>query len=294
MKKSILCPKRLKNEVEETLKFPLVFGILFAMLTIFISGTVFADALDPFKGQSGTIKISGGTAHIPVMKVAAERIMQFNPDIQISIAGGGSGVGIKQVGEGLVDIGNSGRKAKDAEIETYGLKMFKWAIDGVGTVVNPNNSVQALTTGQLQDIFAGKITNWKTLSGEDREINLYTRDENSGTRAVFWKKALNKGTIAPKANVVVSNGAMKSAVANDPYAIGYVSVGHIDESVAPVALDGVTPTIETVKNGTYPVARGLYSNTKGEPAPLAALLIDYLFSPEGQQIVSEKGFVPVK
>ncbi len=285
---------RNNNSGNSGLKNCLMLGIVICVLGIFISGTVSADALDPFKGQSGIIKISGGTAHIPVMKAAAMRIMQFNPDIQISIAGGGSGVGIKQVGEGLVDIGNSGRKAKDAEIEKYGLKMFKWAIDGVGIVVNPKNPVQALTQGQLQDIFAGKITNWKALSGEDREINLYTRDESSGTRAVFWKKALNKGTIVPKANVVVSNGAMKSAVANDPYAIGYVSVGHIDDSVAPVALDGVIPTIETVKKGTYPVARGLYSNTKGEPAPLPGLLIDYLFSLEGQRIVAEKGFIPVK
>ncbi len=93
---------------------------------------------------------------------------------------------------------------------------------------------------------------------------------------------------------MVSNGAMKSAIANDPYAIGYVSVGNIDRSVVSVALDGVVPTIDTVKKGTYTIARGLYSNTKGEPDSLTKLLIDYLFSPEGQEIVSEKGFIPVR
>ncbi len=261
---------------------------------IFMAGSLYADALAPFKNVSGTIKIAGGTAHIPVMKEAAKRIMQTSGNIQITIAGGGSGAGIKQVGEGLVNIGNSGRKAKDEEIEKYGLKMFKWAIDGVGVVVNPANPVRSLTKQQLKDIFAGKITNWKTLSGPDRQINIYTRDNSSGTRAVFWKKAIDKGEIIPRANFVVSNGAMKSAVANDPYAIGYASVGHIDSSVAPVALDGIVPTIDTVKNGTYTIARGLYSNTKGEPDTLTRLLLDYLFSPEGQKIVSEKGFIPVR
>lgn len=271
-----------------------IIGISVIVMGIFMSANLFAGSLDSFKDLSGTIKISGGTAHIPVMKEAAKRVMQFNGNIQISIAGGGSGVGIKQVGEGLVNIGNSGRKAKDEEVEKYGLKMFKWAIDGVAIVVNPANPVKELTKQQLKDIFSGRISNWKDLAGADRTINVYTRDESSGTREVFWKKAIDKGDIIPQANVVVSNGAMKSAIANDPYSIGYVSVGHIDKSVAPVALDGIIPTIETVKSGSYTVSRGLYSNTKGEPDQLTKLFIDYLLSPEGQQIVSENGFIPVR
>jgi phosphate transport system substrate-binding protein len=250
--------------------------------------------LDDFDGETGTIRISGGTAHIPVMKEAAARIMGSHPGIHISIAGGGSGAGIKQVGEALVDIGNSGRAPSDEEVNKYGLKMFKWAIDGVGVVVNPKNPVQSLTTKQLKDIFEGTLVNWQQLGGSDKGINLYTRDEASGTREVFWKKALGKGDITATANVVPSNGAMKTAVANDPWGIGFVSVGHIDASVAPVALDGVVPTLETVRKGTYKVARGLYSNTKGEPTGLVRKFIDYLFSPEGQQIAADKGFIKVK
>lgn len=260
----------------------------------FFVSPCFSSTLDTFEGQSGTIKISGGTAHIPVMKEAAKRIITFNSDIQISIAGGGSGVGIKQVGEGLVDIGNSGRAPTDEEINKYQLKMFKWAIDGVGVVVNPKNNVKSLIKTQLVDIFSGKITNWKDLGGLDKTINVYTRDKASGTRAVFWKKALDKGEITDKANFVVSNGAMKSSISSDPYGIGYVSVGHIDESVAPVALDGVVPTLENVKQGEYKIARGLYSNTKGEPSGLTKKFIEYLFSNEGQQIAADKGFIPVK
>jgi phosphate transport system substrate-binding protein len=254
----------------------------------------FAGSLDVFKGEKGTVKISGGTAHIPVMKEAARLIMTANPDIQITIAGGGSGVGIKQVGEGLVDIGNTGRKPTDDEIKRYDLKLFLWAIDGVALIVNPNNKVRSLGKAQARDIYSGKIDNWKTLGGEDRKINIYTRDEASGTREVFWEKAIAKGTIAKSANVVVSNGAMKSAVSQDPYGIGYVSVGHIDKTVAPVTFDGVTPEIETVKSGKYTIARGLYSNTKGNPATLTKKFLDFLFTDEGQKIIAAKGFIPVK
>lgn len=251
-------------------------------------------ALDPFTGEKGNLRIAGGTAHIPVMKIAATQIMTHNPAIHISIAGGGSGVGIKQAGEGLVDIGNSGRMATDDEISRYNLTIHKWAIDGVAIVVNPANRVRALSQKQMMAIFSGAITNWRDVGGIDHHINLYTRDAGSGTRAVFWKKGLNKGAIAPAANFVVSNGAMKAAISQDPYGIGYVSIGHLNDSVAAVTFDGVQPNLTNVKSGKYPIARGLYSITKGEPAGLAKKLINYLLTPAGQKIVAEKGFVPVK
>jgi phosphate transport system substrate-binding protein len=266
----------------------------FSLLCLLMAALAHSSDLDAFVGQKGVLKIAGGTAHIPVMKEAAELIMTSNPDIRITIAGGGSGVGIKQVGEGLVEIGNSGRKPTDEEVSTYNLFMVKWAIDGVGVVVNPQNSVTALTASQLQDIFSGKIVNWQEVGGEDREINIYDRDAASGTREVFWKKALNGGDVSKKANVVVSNGAMKTAIAGDPYGIGYVSVGHIDAMVAPVALDGVVPSHENVKNGSYGVARGLFSLTRGEPAGLTKSFLDFLLSPTGQQIAMDKGFIAVQ
>jgi len=268
--------------------------LLIAGLLLGTFSPAFSGRLDSFKNEKGVLKISGGTAHIPVMKDAAQKIMTTNPDIQISIAGGGSGVGIKQVGEGLVDIGNSGRKPTAEEIDRYGLKVHQWAVDGVAPVVNPKNKVSKLTKAQMRDIFAGKIDNWRQLGGENRKINLYTRDEASGTREVFWEKGLDKGNVTAAAHVVVSNGAMKSAVAQDPYGIGYVSVGHIDRTVAPVALDGVLPTIETVRNGSYKVARGLYSNTKGEPTSLAKKFLDFLSTPEGSRIIEEHGFIPLR
>jgi phosphate transport system substrate-binding protein len=263
-------------------------------LILGFAGTLYADDMAALRAQTGTIKISGGTAHIPVMKEMVRQIMTANPKIKITIAGGGSGVGIEQVGQGLVDIGNSGRKPTDAEIEKYRLQLFKWALDGVGIVVNPENTVTSLTKQQLKDIFSGKLSNWKELGGVDKSITVYTRDNASGTREVFFEKALDKGDITTKANFVASNGAMKTAVAGDPFGIGYVSVGHMDATVTPVAIDGVAPSLENVKNGNYKIARGLYSNTKGAPSALVKDFLDFLYSPSGEKIISDMGFIPEK
>jgi phosphate transport system substrate-binding protein len=273
----------------------LIKRTFFIGLVLFAAvGLAHARDLESFAGKQGMLKIAGGTAHIPVMKEVAKEIMTAYPDIRITIAGGGSGVGIKQVGEGLIDIGNAGRQATDKEISSYNLHPVKWAIDGVAIVVHPGNRVTSLTSGQLQEIFSGKTTNWKSLGGEDRSINLYTRDESSGTREVFWEKALNKDEISSKANTVVSNGAMKTAIAGDPASIGYVSVGHIDSTVAAVTLDGISPTKENVTSGAYKVARGLFSMTKGEPSGLAKSFLDFMLSPTGQKIAQEEGFIPVR
>jgi phosphate transport system substrate-binding protein len=250
-------------------------------------------ALAPFGSLQGNLDIAGGTAHIPVMNEAAKRIMTANGKIRITVAGGGSGVGIQKVGEGLVHIGNAGRPVSDAENEKYGLKSFAFAVDGVTVIVHPENPVRDLTQQQVQDIFAGKLTRWSQVGGPDARINLYGRDEASGTRKVFWKTALEKGTVAKSANVVPSNGAMKTAVSNDPHAIGYMSIGHVDEKVAAVALDGVAPTQANARTDTFPVTRKLYMNTKGEPEGLTRAFIDYVLSEEGAAIVEAAGYIPL-
>lgn len=250
------------------------------------------DELDRFANLQGTLDIAGGTAHIPVMKDAAEKIMTKNPKIRITIAAGGSGVGVQKVGEGLVQIGNTGRALTEKEIQKYGLKTFPFAIDGVAVVVNSKNPVGKLASDQVKDMFAGKITNWKNVGGSDAPIHLFTRDEASGTREVFWKRAIKKGPIATSANVVPSNGAMKVAVSQDPLALGYLSIGHLDSTVKPIVLDGVSPTQENATSGAYEVTRKLYMNTKGDPSPLAKAFIDYLDSPDGAAIVKKHGFIP--
>ncbi|MDD4159782.1 MAG: phosphate ABC transporter substrate-binding protein [Synergistaceae bacterium] len=252
-----------------------------------------AAPIDAFKGQKGTLDISGGTAHIPVMKEAAKRIMSFNPDIRITVAGGGSGVGVKQVGEGLVTIGNTGRALKKEEISKYGLVSFAFAIDGVAVVVNPANRINALTSQQVIDIYAGKIKDWKEVGGESGTINVFGREDGSGTREVFTEKAIKKGELAPSVNVVSSNGAMKTAVAQDKRAIGYVGIGYIDKSIKAPTFDGTVPSQENAANGKYKVTRNLYMNTKGQPEGLTKLFIDYIFSPEGVEITKDSGYIPL-
>ena len=267
--------------------------VLAAVACLFAASAAVAAPLDAFKGQKGEVDIAGGTAHIPVMQEAAKRIMTANPDIRITVAGGGSGVGVKQVGEGLVEIGNTGRPLKAEEVEKYGLKSFPFAIDGVAVVVHPSNKVAELTFAQVADIYAGKITNWKEVGGADAKINLYIREDGSGTREVFTDKAIKGGEVAASANVVNSNGAMKTAVAKDENAIGYVGIGHIDESVKAPKLEGMTPTQENAKNGSYTVVRDLFMNTKGDPQGLTALFIDYIYSPEGAEIIADCGYIPI-
>ena len=135
--------------------------------------------VDAFKDLKGSLDIAGGTAHIPVMKAAAKAIMEANPNIHITVAGGGSGVGVQKVGEGLVQIGNTGRALKDTEIAKYGLKSFPFAIDGVAVAVNPENAVKSLSKAQLKYIFAGKITNWSEVGGSDAPIAFVGREAGS-------------------------------------------------------------------------------------------------------------------
>lgn len=252
-----------------------------------------AAPLDSFKGLSGKMDIAGGTAHIPVMKEAAKRIMTVNPKISITVAGGGSGVGVKQVGEGLVHIGNTGRALKDAEVQQYGLKTFPFAVDGVALVINPANKIDDLTSRQVAAIYAGTITDWSEVGGDAGKINVFGREDGSGTRDTFTDKVLHKGALAPDVNVVNSNGAMKTTVAGDVRAMGYVGIGHIDETVKAPRLDGMTANQQNAADGSYTVVRQLYMNTKGEPEGLTKAFIDYIYSEEGAEIIKKSGYIPL-
>ena len=265
-----------------------------SLLAVFaLASTVWAAPLDAFKDLEGKLDIAGGTAHIPVMTQAARDIMTFNPKIRITVAGGGSGVGVKQVGEGLAQIGNTGRPLKPAEIEKYGLVSFPFAIDGVALAVHPSNPVKALTKEQAVAIYTGKITDWKELGGEPGAIDVYGREDGSGTRETFQGKVMGKVEQMPSVNTVNSNGAMKTAIAQDPRAIGYVGIGHLDASVAGVAIDGHVPSQENAAKGEYPVVRDLFMNTKGEPTGLTAAFVDYVFSEPGAKIIEKSGYIPL-
>ena len=170
---------------------------------------------------------------------------------------------------------------------------FPFAIDGVAVAVHPDNPVKSLSGEQVADIYSGKVTDWKELGGEPGAIDLYGREDGSGTRETFTDKLLGKAQLSPSVNVVGSNGAMKTAIAQDKRAIGYVGIGHLDASIAGVALDGALPTQENAASGAYKVVRDLYMNTKGAPTGLTAAFIDYIYSPDGAKIIEESGYIPV-
>ena len=263
------------------------------MAALALASAAWAGPLDDFKGLEGKLDIAGGTAHIPVMTQAARDIMTFNPKIRITVAGGGSGVGVKQVGEGLAQIGNTGRPLKASEIETFGLVSFPFAIDGVALAVHPSNPVKALTKEQVVAIYTGKVTDWKELGGEPGAIDVYGREDGSGTRETFQGKLMGKVDQSPSVNTVNSNGAMKTAIAQDARAIGYVGIGHLDASVAGVAIDGHVPSQENAAKGEYPVVRDLFMNTKGEPTGLTAAFVDYIYSEPGAKIIEKSGYIPL-
>jgi len=270
------------------------FGRVFALCALLLAAAVAeAEPLDAFKDLEGTLDIAGGTAHIPVMTQAAQDIMTFNPKVRITVAGGGSGVGVKQVGEGLAGIGNTGRPLKEKEVEQYGLKTFPFAIDGVALAVHPDNPVKSLTGEQVAKIYTGEIKDWKDLGGEPGAIDVYGREDGSGTRETFTDKLLGKAELAPTVNVVSSNGAMKTAIAQDPRAIGYVGIGHLDQTIAGVAIDGHVPSQENAASGEYPVVRQLFMNTKGDPSGLTAAFIDYIYSDAGAKIIEKSGYIPI-
>lgn len=242
---------------------------------------------------SSELKIAGGTAHLKVMADVANLLKKKNPELQISITGGGSGVGVKSVGEGMVDIGNSGRVVTPEEISQYGLVPHKIAIDGIAIVVHPGNEVTSLTLDEVSLVFAGEITNWKALGGEDKAINVYTRDAKSGTRKTFAKLATKDQKFVKSAIVASSNGNMKQSVSKDLGAIGYMSVGYLDDSVQGVAVDGIAPTLDNVKSGKYSIQRFLFSVTKGQPTGVTKQFLDLLLSNEGQSSVSKNFLIPV-
>ncbi len=253
-----------------------------------------ASSLDVFLDKSGNLDIAGGTAHIPVMKQAAKNIMEVNPNIIITIAGGGTGSGIQKVGEGLVQIGNTGRALKDEEIRKYGLVSFPFAIDGVAIIVHPENPVRGLTTKQVQDIFSGKIISWDQVGGKKLPIHLYVREDGSGTRDVFEDQAIRGIHGSSNVNVLHSNGAMKMAVKKDRNAIGYIGIGYVDASIKALVFDNVYPSQKNTAQGKYRVSRFLYMNTKGKPQGLTKLFIDYIYSFEGKNIVIKAGYIPLE
>jgi phosphate transport system substrate-binding protein len=254
-------------------------------------------------GLSGQLQLAGSTTVQPIAEKLAEAFMAKNPDLVIEIQGGGSSVGVTSAGEGTVDIGNASREIKSSELEKFpNLKVFTIAYDGIATVTHPETKLSSLSVEQVRDIFAGEITNFSEVGGPDAPITVVSREEGSGTRAAFeelvmaYKDAAGESqekVITEKALLQQSNGQVRTTVATTPNSIGYLSFGFLDESTAPVPIDGLEPSVANVKNGSYPIFRPLNMLTNGEPSELAKAFLDFILSEEGQAIVAED-YITVK
>lgn len=237
-------------------------------------------------GLTGKITEAGSTTVQPLAEELANAFMAAHPDVEITIQGGGSSVGVKSAANGTVDIGAASRELKPEE-KTLGLVEHVLARDGIAIVSHPSQTVSGLTKEQVKQIFAGEITNWSEVGGSDEAINVVSREEGSGTRAAFEEMVMGEVLITATAILQPSNGAVRTTVAGDPNSIGFLSFGYLDSSVKALSVDGVAGTVENAKNGTYPIVRPLLLLTKGEPEGLVKEFIDYCLSDEGQQIVAK-------
>lgn len=251
---------------------------------------------------SGEISITGSTTVLPFSTIAAEEFMYEHPDAIVTVKGGGSGVGIAALIDGTTEIAMASRQIKDSEIEnaqSNNVDPMEHAIawDGIAVVVHPDNTISEITFEELKGIYTGSITNWAEVGGEDTEISVVGRDSSSGTYEYFKEAVLGEDSFTENALSLSDNGLVKESVVGNPQAIGYIGYAYLDDDVKALALDAgnglVETTPENIKSGDYPLARQLYYYTDGEPTGLAKEFVDYVYSPAGQEIVSEVGYFPV-
>lgn len=241
-------------------------------------------------GDQHSVTIAGSTSVMPFTEKLAEYFMLDNPDYVIEVQGGGSTAGIQACVNRTVDIGMSSRHLKDDEKALTDITICN---DGIAIVVNPGNPLDTLTIEQIRGIFGGGIKNWKELGWIDREIDAVSREEGSGTRGSFEDLIMNKLEIDDGIMVQDSNGSVKEVVATDPYAIGYISLGLLDERVKGLAVNGVSPTMEEIKSGAYGIVRPFLFLTNGEPGETAQIFIDFVLSEEGQTILQKEGLIDI-
>jgi phosphate transport system substrate-binding protein len=273
-------------------KSKLGLTVLAALLCV---GLIFT--VPTFAAKNLTIK--GSTTVLPISQACAEAFMNMHSDVNISVQGGGSGVGIASLIDGTCDIADASRSIKDKEIakaKENGIEAYEnvVALDGIAVIVHPSNPVDALSLDQIKKIYTGEISNWKDVGGKNMKITIISRDSASGTFETFNDLALDDEKVRPDALLQASNQAVAQTVSRTNGAIGYVGLGYLSSSVKGVAVDGVEPTNENVVNGSFKLARKLFMYTDGAPQGLVKAFIDYVLSEEGQELVEKAGYIPLK
>jgi phosphate transport system substrate-binding protein len=283
---------------------------LFALL-------VFLSACGGTSGQANSqsaastyIENKGSDTIVNLALAWAEEYQNDHPDVSISVTGGGSGTGIAALLNKTVDIANASRQMEPEEIQqaqAIGFEPVEFVIarDAIAVIVNPSNPVNRLTLQQISDIYSGKINNWTQVGGQDRPIVRLSREVNSGTHVYFRDTVIrlgdpnNKTLFSTDTLLLPSSEGIVSELRQNPNAIGYDGLGYVpsDLKVIAVAMDEarpyILPSIETVNNKSYPVARDLYMYTADQPTGAVKAYLDWIVSPEAQKIVAELGFVPI-
>ena len=271
---------------------------LSSLVVIALAGFAFAQA------QKVTCKVKGSDTVLPLSQKEAESFMKKSAGSSITVVGGGSGVGFSALIGGNTDIAQASRSIKMDEkmkLKDAG-KAYKEttiAYDALSVIVNPSNKISQLTREQLEGIFTGKLTNWKEVGGDDLKIIVYSRESSSGTFEFFKEHVMNKKNYAATALLMPATGAIVQSVSQTAGAIGYIGLAYSDKSVKSlkVSFDGKTfiePSMETAKNKTYPITRPLFYYYLTTSEAQVKPYVDFVLSAEGQKIVEQEGYVPLK
>ena len=271
-----------------------------------VAMALIASIMTPFvvNAQKVTCKIKGSETCLPLSQKIAEVYGKKNPGSNISVTGGGSGVGIASLMSGTTDIAQASRKMKMAEkmkLQEAGRAVQEVIIanDALSVIVNPSNPVSKLTREQLEGIFTGKLTNWKEVGGKDLKIIVYSRETSSGTYEFFKESVLKKKNFASSALLMAANGPIVQSISQTEGAIGYVGLAYIEKTTKPirVSYDGgktyIAPTMANAMNKSYPITRPLYFYYVAKSEAAFKPLIRFILSNEGQQIAQAEGYVPI-
>jgi len=258
----------------------------------------------PALAAAGTVTVKGSDTMVILAQRWAEEYMKKNATKKVQVTGGGSGTGIAALVNGTTDIASSSRAIKDAEAEKV-RERFKTlptetpvAKDGVAIYVNASNPISQLTVEQVKGMYLGDVTNWKDVGGPNAPIVLYSRENSSGTYVFFKEHVLGNEDFAASAQTLPGTAAVVNAVAKEKHGIGYGGAAYAKgvKELKVVGKDGqaYTPTAENVKSGKYALSRPLFMYTPAKPAGEVKDFIDYCLSKEGQEIVTQVGYFPIK
>ena len=271
---------------------PIMAGLI--ILTIACAGCTRSEGSNA-KSRSAapyTIEIGGSTSVTPLMEVLADEYSKVKPNIKVNISGTGSGDGITNAGV-TYQIGMTSRDLTPVELGR-GLRAELIAIDGIAVIVNSSNDVSSLTIEQTNGIYTGAITSWSQVDGKNAPIAVVSREEGSGTRGAFEEIVRFQGKLLPGANQLTSTGAILANIAQNQDAIGYISLGSINDSIKALSVDGVPATAGNVALGTYKIARPFIVLTGNNIHPESAAFVEWILSEDGQAIVSGRGYISAR